>query len=966
MPRAELPLQQLPKSLRGDARDAWHAMLAAADAPTQEHYAKWVRKAPAAAANWALVWAASPWAAKTCCMYPEWAAQLLAEGSLQSTSSAQDFQARWQRSAAYDSADALTTALGRFRRREMLRLVWRDFSRTATLEDTCKEVGLLAETCLAAALDWHYPALCKRCGTPVDADGAAQRMVVLGMGKLGGKELNLSSDLDLLFCYREAGETRPPPGCPAISNQEFFERLGQQLLAALEPTDGRDIAFRMDMRLRPHGRSGPLALNFNAMELYYESQGRDWERYALVKARPVAGDREAGEEILRRILPFVYRRYLDFRAVDALREMKTRMAAATKPEDAQDIKRGEGGIRQIEFTVQSLQIIFGGQQPELREQRLLAALHVLRRRQHLQPEDAEALEAAYRFLRNTEHALQGYADQQTQQLPASQQQQAALALVMGQPNWACFAETLKQHRQRVCKIFTGMLQLPANEKSPWQALWQEQMETAEQLRILTAAGFERPQEALARLAELRHRHARRYSEQEERLLSRLVPMLLEELAGKAVPDRTLMHVLQLLAAIRGRSAYLSLLAENPAVLHQLIELCTASTRVAEDLAKHPALLDELLDVRALYAPLKRQQMQAALHYQLARRTPGDLEEHLAELHLFRTAYTLRVAAQDLTGRLRVEETGRHLSAIAETVLATVLDLCWHDLSARHGAPGEGRAGSGDFGIVAYGKLGGQEMQYGSDLDLVFLYDADPNAHTDGERPVENSVFFTRLSQRLLHYLGRAAASGALYEVDTRLRPSGRAGMPVIRMQAFAEYQRHQARTWEHQALIRARAVAGSARIAEDFAQLKKEILCRRRQPQKLRQEVLQMRQKMLSQRSAAGSGAMDFDPKQDAGGMVDIEFIAHHAVLAQAAKHPELAGETNLLSLLAHLDRLQLLPPSSAAALAAAWQTLAAETNRRMLGGVPQTVPPATEREVTAWWRQLFDTDGNNAAQRNA
>jgi len=963
MPLAELPTEHLPPILRTHTRDAWHAMLSAADAPTRDWYIEWVRESSAQARELARVWAASPWAAASCRSHPGWAAELLREGSLKCRLGAQDFQVRWQKMATSGGDDALASALGLFRRREMLRLIWRDFSRAATLEDTCREVGLLAENCLETALNWHHRGLCERFGTPAGADGAPQSLVVLGMGKLGGEELNLSSDIDLIFCYPEKGETRPPPGRTAISNQEFFELLGQRLLATLEPASGQDIVFRTDLRLRPHGRSGPLALSFNAMELYYASQGRDWERYAMVKVRTVAGDREAGSELLQRIHPFIYRKYLDFHAVEALREIKERMAA-TGVDLSEDIKRGAGGIRQIEFTVQSFQIIFGGQRPELRERNLLTALQILHEHGYLETEDARALEEAYRFLRNTEHALQGHLDQQTQRLPTSAEQRAALALAMGQPDWDSFRKDLGQHRQRVREIFESMLQSPSAGKSPWQPLWEEGLGAEEKCQMLAKAGFQQPREMLAHLASLQSRQGY-HPEQDSRRLAQLIPPLLEDLASRAAPDQVLVRILPLLAAILGRGAYLSLLAENPAVLQQLIKLCEASSRVAEDLAQHPALLDELLDVRVLYAPLEQMQMRSALEYQLKRRLPEDLEGQLAELHHFRTAHSLRVAAQDLDGRLGIEETGHCLSNIAETVLATVLDLCWRDLVARHGHPGGTQQGDGVFGIVAYGKLGGREMQYGSDLDLVFLYEADPNAKTDGERSVENSIFFTRLGQRLLHYLGKAAAGGALYEVDTRLRPSGRAGMLVTRMEAFAEYQRHKAHTWEHQALIRTRLVAGNTRIAEKLSELKKEILCRSREPEKLRQDVLEMRQKMLVQQGTGSGEAAFSDPKRDAGGMVDIEFIVHHAVLAHAAGHPELAKETNLLALLALLDRLKLLPPGSACALAAAWRTLAIETNRRTLGGAPQTVSPSLGREVTAWWRQLFGAGTDHTEQEN-
>ncbi len=954
-PAAIAPTARLPQILRERAECAWQDWLEAAGETIPLREMQLIQRHPAELSRWLYAWALSPWSAEQCRRQPGCLWELSRSGALHRASGPRDFRARWAH-PELEHQDELWRALRRFRNREMLRLIWRDLNRLAHTRDTCRELSLLAETCLEIALEWHYADACQHWGTPCTGDGTAQRMIVLGMGKLGGRELNLSSDIDLVFAYPESGVTRPVQGALQLSNQEFFERLGQALIASLHTLTEDGFVFRVDMRLRPNGDSGPLVASFASMETYYERQGREWERYALLKARPVAGDRRAGESLLQGLRPFVYRRHLDFSAIDELRQMQQNIATQLSGREAVlDLKRGAGGIRRIEFIVQSLQLVFGGRSPALQTPGLFEGLRALAAEGRLPLRDLHVLRRAYLFLRDVEHALQAYADRQTQQLPEEELQRAALAAAMGFCDWSHFSASLEAHRRLVEQHFRQMTRGGQRPAAQWQRLWTGQLPPAEARTLLQEAGFSDPAACLERLAALRDgTPVRTLSAVGHRRVDEFMALLLAALHGQSNPDTALQRTLLLVEQVLGRHVYLAMLNENPPALRQLLQLCGGSARIARQLAALPMLLDELLDPRTLYAPLQKDELRCALRAQCTADGGRTAEDFLETLRHFKNTHSLHVAAQHLLGALGPREVGARLSWIAEALLRQTLGRCRRELSARHGAPCSNSRDGGavDFIIVAYGRLGSEELGYDSDLDLVFLYDAEPEVQTRGQRPLSNALFFTRLTQRIISCLGARTASGRAYEVDTRLRPSGNSGLLVSNFDAFAQYQEHRAWTWEHLALVRARAVAGPARLAARFARLRRTVLCGERASETLSEDVLQMYDRIRKHHTAADYPA---ELKRGDGGMADIEMMVQYAVLRHAHRTPQLARYTDAEQLLQCLERHALLPAGMAPRLGAAYSALKEELGRFELLGEAAPGPSRQARaEVQACREQLF------------
>ncbi len=909
------------------------------------------------------VWAASEFAALTCRRHPEFLEELLAAGALGPSEPARDYPALLAPAlVAAGEPAALHRALRRFRNREMLRIAWRDIAGWADLERTVGDLSALAEACIRGALDWLHPRLCAEYGTPRDSAGRPQRLLVLGMGKLGAGELNFSSDVDLVFAYPEEGETDR-----GLSNAEFFTRQGRALIEALGRVTADGFVFRVDMRLRPFGDAGALVASFGALESYYETHGREWERYALIKARPVAGDPADGERLMALLQPFVYRRYIDYSAFESLREMKALIEHEVARKGlADDIKLGPGGIREVEFIAQAFQLIRGGAEPALRARALLTVLARLQARGDLPDYVADELAGAYVFLRTVEHRLQEYADQQTHRLPGDETGRARLALGLGFPRWEAAAAALEEHRGRVHRHFQQVFAAPQAEAGDddLAALWQGALDEEAARERLAAAGYRDPGEALRRLGLLREARATAGLTPRARArLDALVPLLLGAAARQDEPDAALTRALDVIEAVGRRSVYLSLLVENPMALSQLVRLCGASPWIAGHLARHPAMLDELLDPRTLYAPPDRAQLAAELAGRLAAVPADDEERVLDVLRQFRHANVLRVAAADIAGVLPLRRVSDHLTWIAEVILERVENLAWCHLTARHGPPPCAGPDGHGFAVVGYGKLGGRELGYGSDLDLVFLHAGeDPNAETRGGHPVPVSVFFARLGQRIIHILTARTAAGTLYEVDVRLRPDGAAGMLVSSLGAFARYQQEKAWTWEHQALVRARPVAGDPVLAGRFGEVRRAVLGRRRDPARLRREVREMREKMRRANSRSRPG--EFDLKQDRGGIADIEFMVQYGVLAWAADHPELLAHTDNLRILEGFARAGLVGAEDAAFLAEAYQSYRDRLHRLTLQERPAVVPHAevadTAGRVAALWRAWLE-DGPGA-----
>ncbi|MBF7143715.1 bifunctional [glutamate--ammonia ligase]-adenylyl-L-tyrosine phosphorylase/[glutamate--ammonia-ligase] adenylyltransferase [Pseudomonas sp. hsmgli-8] len=848
--------------------------------------------------------------------------------------------------------EALGRTLRRQRARHQVRIIWRDLMRVTDLQGTCTDLSNLADACIDEAYQWLYPRHCQQFGTPVGHhSGEPQQLIVLGMGKLGAGELNLSSDIDLIFAYPEGGETqgvkRP------LDNQAFFIRLGQRLIKALDPVTADGFVFRVDMRLRPYGSVGALVLSFNALEQYYQDQGRDWERYAMIKARVVAGDQTAGAQLLQMLRPFVYRRYLDFSAIDALRTMKQLIQQEVRRKGMVDnIKLGAGGIREVEFIAQAFQLIHGGRDLSLQQRPLLGVLDTLEQQAYLPANVIAELREGYAFLRYTEHALQAIADRQTQTLPDNDLDRARVAFMLGFSDWPSFHARLMHWRERIAWHFGGVIAAPDEDEdtgevvvgAEWLPLWEEEQDDEAACRQLAEGGFMDPAKALERLASLRNSGQLRAMQRMGReRLDAFIPRLLAQASEQAEPDLVLERVLPLVEAVARRSAYLVLLTENPGALRQLLTLCAASPWIAEQMTRFPLLLDELLNEARLFHPPLAPELAAELHERLARIPEDDLEQQMEGLRHFKLAHSLRVAASEIAGTLPLMKVSDYLTWLAEAILAQVLELAWRQTIARHGTPvrPDGSPCAPGFVIVGYGKMGGLELGHGSDLDLVFIHDADGAAETDGERPIDGAQFFTRLGQRIIHLLTAHTNSGQLYDVDMRLRPSGAAGLLVSSLGAFERYQQQEAWTWEHQALVRARVLVGDKDVAQSFERIRAQVLGRERAMEPLRDEVSEMRAKMRdnlgTRLTLAGTAANAFDSqarfdiKQDAGGIVDIEFMVQYAALAWSRQHPSLLRYTDNIRILEGLEQAGLMHPADASLLREAYKAYRSVAHRRAL-----------------------------------
>jgi glutamate-ammonia-ligase adenylyltransferase len=880
------------------------------------------------------VWEASDYVVQACLRHLELLPGLWQAGDLGRSYPEVEYTNRLQQTLT-DVKDeaALARELRQIRRREMVRIIWRDIARLASLDETLEDLSALADACIDAAMQRIYTWTAAEMGTPRNAEGEVQSLVVLGMGKLGARELNLSSDIDLIFAYPESGQTDGPR---SPSNEQFFIRVCQRLVQALDNHTAEGFVFRVDTRLRPFGSVGPLAMSFGAMESYYGSQAREWERYAMIKARVVAGDEQAGEELMAMLRPFVYRRYLDFGAIESLRDMKQMISRELHKKGMEaNIKLGPGGIREIEFIGQAFQLIRGGRDKALQIRPILQVLQVLQERDLMPDYVVRELTEAYTFLRLVENRVQAWQDRQTHLLPDAAAGQLRLARAMGFGSWETLVPILEAHRKRVQGHFDMVFAAPQAEGEPegqtLTGVWSGALDEEQATVALTEAGFEHGAEALQRLESFRDSHAcRRLSTKGRERLDQLMPLLLEAVGGSEWADLALQRVLALLEAVVRRTAYIALLVENPMVLSQLIKLAGVSPWIANMLTQHPILLDELLDPRRLYSPLKRDPLSAELAGQLALIDEQDLENQMERLRQFAQSNMLRVAAADITGQIPLMVVSDYLTWIAESVVEQVIGLAFRELARRHGRPPGLEPEETGFAVVGYGKLGGIELGYGSDLDMVFLHGCrDRNAMTDGERPVSVDVFYARMAQRMIHLMSTRTPSGVLYEVDMRLRPNGNSGMMVSSMETFSSYQHKNAWTWEHQALIRARVVAGDERVRERFEAIRREIIGREREAGKLQAEVVEMREKMRASLDKSSAGL--FDLKQGVGGIVDIEFMVQYTVLRWAHDHPDLLVWTDNIRLLETLSRLGLLTDNAAERLMGIYKVLRAAYHRSAL-----------------------------------
>jgi glutamate-ammonia-ligase adenylyltransferase len=864
--------------------------------------------------------------------------------------------------------ETLGRLLRRYRRRELVRIAWRDLSGWADLSETVSDLSAFADACLEHALKTLHQWQCRRFGTPTAADGSKQRLVILGLGKLGARELNFSSDVDLIFGYPKAGDTRGAK--ESISTDEFFSRLCRRLIKVIGQPTADGFVFRVDTRLRPFGESGPLAMDFETMEQYYQQQGREWERYALIKARAVAGEKDAGTFLLDRLHPFIYRRYLDYSVFESLREMKRMIALEVRRKGMENnIKLGAGGIREIEFFGQIFQLIRGGVNPALQNTNILQVLKTLADERHVPQKVCDELINAYVFLRNTENRLQAFSDQQTHKLPADDYGQLRLAASMGFADTASFSAALENHREIVHGHFQMLLESgnmddrQKNVEDPAEVIWQSPAAGQQAGNMLSAMGYDRPDEVIRLLTYLKNDpETRALSPLGRRRLDKLVPRFLKEIGTCENPLITLHRIIDLIKTIERRTSYLALLLENPTAISHLVKLSAASPWLASFLARHPVLLDELLDPRTLYLPPEKSEMKNALRRRLDQVPIDDLEYQIEQLCIFKQINVLRVAAADVTGTLPLMRVSDYLSEIAESILSEVVELAWNHLVSKHGTPicrlGDKYCEKG-FVVIAYGKLGGLELGYGSDLDLVFLHAGTGEQTRGKDRGIDSAQFFNRLGQRVIHILTSHTRAGKAYEIDMRLRPSGSSGILVSHIEAFGTYQFEDAWTWEHQALIRARPICGDDILAKKFETIRKQVLARPRLQEKLTAEVVNMRERMRNELMKPENGV--FDLKQDTGAMVDIEFLVQYLVLLNSHKYTGLLKWTDNVRLIQSLIETGTMDDITAHVLKHAYLIYRAAAHQLSLQEKPAKVPREKfhrlQRRVEEIWQSYLKSE---------
>ena len=856
------------------------------------------------------VFAFSNFVADSCVRDPSLLADLIDSGDLQRPYDLQDYDQKLAKPLSGNIADESTLhrCLRNYRRREMIRIAFRDLCGWSNLAETVTDLSNMADTCLDRTTAILTGWLSDQYGVPTAEDGSRQQLVILGLGKLGARELNFSSDIDLIFTYPQAGRTSG--SAKTISNDDFFTRLGRQLIKALSKPTVDGFVFRTDLRLRPYGENGPLVMHFDALENYYQEQGREWERYALIRARAVAGDKQAGRHLLKQLNPFIYRRYLDYGAFDSLREMKQMISLEVQRKGMEhNVKLGRGGIREIEFFGHIFQLIRGGVTPDLQERSIQKVLRILVRENHIPPEVGDELAAAYVFLRDTEHRLQEFADQQTHDLPADPAEQFRLAAAMNFGNSEKFMLKLERHRDSVHRHFQMLLEVKDPEtdsqKTDKQLLgiWQGLVSDEQAETVLQGIGFRRPLEVLRLLKYIGAALGPdQIGSKGRQRLEKLMPQVLKTVGRAKNPEPVLGRIVDLLKSIGGRISYFALLVENPDALTHLVQLTDASPWIATFLALHPVLLDELLDPRTLYIPPEAEKIKIDLNQRISQVPSDDLEYQIEQMCIFKDINVLRVAAADVSGSLPLMRVSDHLSDIAETVLAEVVNTAYDHLLDKHGAPIcqlNGKDCERGFAVIAYGKLGGLELGYASDLDLVFLHSGCKEKTQDDQRGIDSTQFYNRLGQRVIHILTAHTRAGKLYEIDMRLRPSGGAGVLVSHVEGFRDYQQNSAWIWEHQALIKARPILGDPLLTDHFECTRKEILARARKRAELQEHVVGMRDRMRRELLKPESGI--FDLKQDTGGMVDIEFLVQYLVLLKSHEYPALLKWTDNVRLIQSL-----------------------------------------------------------------
>jgi len=847
--------------------------------------------------------------------------------------------------------------LRRYRNAMLCQILADDLLRAQPISTALARVSALADELINLAYQWAWQELAATWGQPIDRQGRVLPLLMLGMGKLGGGELNFSSDIDLILVYPENGETSG--GRRSCENQQFYTRLGQKIIQLLDQVTADGFVYRVDMRLRPFGDSGPLVLSFAAFEDYYQAQGRDWERYAMLKARVLNPVAPFADELKAMLRPFVYRRYIDYSAIESLRRMKQLIEQENRRRNRlNNIKLGAGGIREVEFIVQTLQLIRGGRIPALQQQSILLALQALVDEGLLESDAALALRQAYLWLRRVEHHLQGMADQQTQTLPDDLLAQQRLSVALQLPDWTAVqqqtTDAMAVIHQQFQQVIAQEEQTESQQLLLARMVWDSELPAAELAEHLDWLSPEAATELCQTVQQFKTDSLKRNVGPRGRdLLEKLMPLLLSLIEQAQAGVLVLQRVLGVIKQIMSRTAYLELLFENPPALQQLVKLCGASGYLAEHLARYPMLLDELIDPKLLYQVAQGADYRDRLRQQMLRVPEDDLELIMETLRQYKQAQTLRIAAADITGILPLMKVSDHLTWLAEAIIDKVVELAWQQMVQKYGYPAGLAAGSAKaFAVIAYGKLGGLELGYGSDLDLVFLHQCDTLAPTSGDKAIDSRQFYLKLVQRIVHLFTTRTASGVLYEVDTRLRPSGNAGLLTVHVDTYGEYLNKEAWTWEHQALVRTRLVYGDAQIAARFQQIRDETLAKPRDMAELAGEVLSMRQKLRSHH-----GEQSTEVKHRSGGIVDLEFISQFLVLAYGGQYPALYQYSDNIRILDAAMASGLMTAQQAVALQQAYQLLRGVSHRDTLQPAQQLLEQdlsAAEQAVRFSWQQVF------------
>ena len=834
--------------------------------------------------------------------------------------------------------------LRRFKYVEILRIAARDLNGLASLEEVTAELAALASATLQIAYEAARRELIREHGLPLEESAGGRveaQLTIIGMGKLGGRELNFSSDIDLIYFYSsDNGETAGIPDDRGgvkgkISLHTFFVRLAEMISRAIAQATGDGFVFRVDMGLRPDGKGGDLATSMRSAEVYYESWGQSWERAAMMKARPVAGSIELAEQILAALDPFIYRRYLDYNLIEDMMSMKKRIDASLVrlQEGEVNIKLGRGGIREIEFFIQALQLVYAGKNPKLRERNSLKALTMLRDSRIIKEADCISLSEAYRFLRTVEHRIQVVQERQTHSLPRKEDEMAALARRCGflrADGRERFCEELEAHRRSVSSIYGDLFlsrdQRIKEEVLPEVYFFFDAKADPDLIKdMLAERRFENPDAAYQNLLVLRDGPPRlNLAERSRRILEKIAPLFLQEVFVSPDPDLALANLERFLSAIRTRSPFYALLAENRNILKLLTSMFGMSEFLSKIFIGHPELLDSMITRGYAYLQKERATMAGELDTMLNQ--ADDLEEQLDAMRRYRHEEFLRIGMNDIHGKMKQPEVALQLTNLAEVCLDAACCLATGEL-ARFGKPrvmeSDGTSREASFAIVAMGKLGGFELNYHSDLDIIYIYDGQ--GMTDGEKSITNREYFAKLGQKIIMILTTQTREGYVYKIDTRLRPSGNAGPLVASLESFQSYHGSESQIWERQALTKARVTYGPSQLAKAIEQVIERAAYGSGAEEMVKSEIHRLRMRMEVELAKETTGS--YNIKTGRGGMVDVEFVVQFLQLSYGHQRRELRN-CNTLEALGAIRELGILPEADCQVLTEGYRFLRRLENR--------------------------------------